>query len=40
MRKNREIRDRIHRRGETRARIGIEEMLAEDQNAEGQETIG
>lgn len=40
LRKNREIRDRIHRRGETRARIGIEEMLAEDQNAEGKGTIG
>jgi len=40
LRKNREIRDRTRRRGETRARIGIEEMLAEDQNAEGKGTIG
>ena len=40
MRKSREIRDRIRRGGETRAKIGIEEMLAEDQNAQGKGTTG
>ena len=40
LRKNREIRDRIKRGGETRARIGLEEMLAEDQNAQGKGTTG